>query len=41
MRVLAGSVTAVAAAVALLTAFRGYQNPAYVIQWLALLQLCQ
>ncbi|MBI5720434.1 MAG: hypothetical protein HZC37_22385 [Burkholderiales bacterium] len=40
-RMLGGLVAAIIAAIALVALFRAYQNPANVVQWLALLQLCR
>ena len=40
-RVLATLLAAIIAAIALVAVFRAYQNPANVVQWLALLQLCR
>lgn len=40
-RLLVALVAAVAMAAALIAVFRAYQNPANVVQWLSLLQLCR
>jgi hypothetical protein len=40
-RLLVALMAAVAMAVALIAVLRAYQNPANVVQWLSLLQLCR
>ena len=40
-RLLFGLVAVIAMAAALIAVFRAYQNPANIVQWLSLLQLCR